>query len=164
MKAARAPGIEVPGRALIEVRCEGRTPWHLYIPAKVTGTAPVVLAAHALVAGTVLTAKDLTTERRDLLGLPPGYLDDPGLAVGLTAVRGVAAGAILTNQQLLGAQAVKRGQSVTLIADADGITVRMAGRALNDGLVNERIKVQNLSSGKTVEGIARSAQVVEIVF
>jgi len=65
---------------------------------------------------------------------------------------------------LLGAQAVKRGQSVTLIADAGGITVRMAGRALNDGLVNERIKVQNLSSGKTVEGIARSAQVVEIVF
>jgi len=84
-----------------------------------------------------------------------------GKALPLTGIPG---GAILTNQQLLGAQAVKRGQSVTLIADAGGITVRMAGRALNDGLVNERIKVQNLSSGKTVEGIARSAQVVEIVF
>ncbi len=164
VKAARAPGIQVPGRALIEVRCEGRTPWHLYIPAKIIGTAPVVLAAHALVAGTVLTAKDLTTERHDVAGLPPGYLDDLGLAVGLTAIRGIPGGAILTNQLLLGAQAVKRGQSVTLIADAGGITVRMAGRALNDGLVNQRIRVQNLSSGRTVDGIARSGQVVEIVF
>jgi flagella basal body P-ring formation protein FlgA len=53
---------------------------------------------------------------------------------------------------------------VTLLADAGGISVRMAGRALSDGLINQRIKVENLSSGKIVEGIARSPQVVEIVF
>ncbi len=53
---------------------------------------------------------------------------------------------------------------VTWIADAGGISVRMAGRALTDGLVNQRVKVVNLSSGKVVEGIARSAQVVEIIF
>jgi flagella basal body P-ring formation protein FlgA len=41
--------------------------------------------------------------------------------------------------------------------------VRMAGRALTDGLMNQRVKVTNLSSGKTVEGIARSEQVVEII-
>jgi flagella basal body P-ring formation protein FlgA len=33
-----------------------------------------------------------------------------------------------------------------------------------DGLINQRIRVENLSSGKVVEGIARSEQVVEIVF
>jgi flagella basal body P-ring formation protein FlgA len=164
VKAAAAPGLKMPGRALIELRCDGRPPWHLYVPAKIVGTAPVVLAAHSLVAGSVLRPADLTVDRRDMVGLPPGYLDDPSLAVGLTVVRGVPAGSILTNQQLLGVQAVKRGQSVTLIANAGGITVRMAGRALTDGFVNERIKVQNLSSGKTVEGIARSDQVVEILF
>ena len=35
---------------------------------------------------------------------------------------------------------------------------------MNDGLVNQRVKVQNLSSGKIVEGVARSGQVVEIIF
>jgi flagella basal body P-ring formation protein FlgA len=40
----------------------------------------------------------------------------------------------------------------------------MPGRALSDGLINQRIKVENLSSGKIVEGIARSQQVVEIIF
>ena len=58
---------------------------------------------------------------------------------------------------------MQRGQSVTLVADADGMSVRMAGRALADGLINQRVKVQNLSSGKIVEGIARSEQTVEII-
>ncbi len=164
VQSARAPGIQVAGRALIELRCGGHTPWHLYVPAKIVGTTSVVLAAHALVAGMVLTAKDLTVEQRDLNGLPPGYLDDPAIAVGLTAGRAIGSGNILTNQELLGVQAVQRGQTVTLVADAGGISVRMSGRALSDGLINQRIKVENLSSGKIVEGIARSAQVVEIVF
>jgi flagella basal body P-ring formation protein FlgA len=164
VKAARAVGIQVPGRVLIELSCEGPAPWRLFVPVKVIGTTAVVLAAHALVFGTVLTAKDLILDQRDLVGLPQGYLDDPAIAVGLTANRAIAGGAILTNQQLLGAQAVQRGQSVTLIADAGGISVRMAGRALSDGIINQRIKVENLSSGKIVEGIARSAQIVEIIF
>lgn len=162
--ATRAPGLQVQGRVLIELRCNAAPAWHLYVPIKVVGTSAVVLAAHALVAGTVLTAKDLTVEQRDVLSLPPGYLDDPAIAIGLTAGRGISGGAIVTNQQLLGNQAIQRGQSVTLVADAGGISVRMAGRALSDGFVNQRVKVENLSSGKTVEGIARGAQVVEIVF
>jgi flagella basal body P-ring formation protein FlgA len=43
------------------------------------------------------------------------------------------------------------------------MSIRMAGRAMSDGMVNQRVKVQNLSSGKIVEGIARSEQVVEII-
>jgi flagella basal body P-ring formation protein FlgA len=43
------------------------------------------------------------------------------------------------------------------------MSVRTAGRALTDGLINQRVKVQNLSSGKVVEGIARSEQTVEII-
>jgi flagella basal body P-ring formation protein FlgA len=43
------------------------------------------------------------------------------------------------------------------------MSVSMQGRALSDGLINQRVKVENLSSGKVVEGIARSQQVVEII-
>ena len=164
VKSSIAPGLRNPGRVLIELRCEAPGGWHLYVPVRVVGTSPVVLATHAIVVGTVLTAKDVTVEQRDLTALPPGYLDDPGIAVGLTASRGISGGTILTNQQLLGAKAVQRGQMVTLLADAGGISVRMTGRVLSDGLVNQRVKVENLSSGKIVEGIARSEQVVEIIF
>jgi flagella basal body P-ring formation protein FlgA len=164
VRAERAPGLQLPARILVELRCDGRAPWHLYVPARVVGTTTVVLTTHALVMGTVLDPKDLKTEQRDVVGLPPGYLDDPAIAVGLTAARAIGGGSVLTNQQLLGQQAVQRGQTVTLVADAGGIAVKMPGRALSDGLINQRIKVENLSSGKIVEGIARSQQVVEIIF
>ncbi len=166
IQSAVAPGLKARDRVLIELRCPSATglAWHLYVPVRLIGTSPVVIASHALVVGTVLTARDLGVEQRDITSLPPGYFDDPAVAAGLTVSRAIAGGAVLTNQQLLGARAVQRGQTVTLIADAGGMSVRMAGRALSDGLVNQRIRVENLSSGKIVEGIARSEQVVEIIF
>jgi flagellar basal body P-ring formation protein FlgA len=150
-------------RVTIELRCQDLKPWHLYVPVRIVGTSPVALAAHAIVAGTVIKATDLKVEEHDISELPMGFLDDPAIAVGLTASRPIAGGAYLTNQQLVAPKAVQRGQSVTLLADAGGISVRMAGRALSDGLINQRVRVQNLSSGKIVEGIARSAEVVEII-
>jgi flagella basal body P-ring formation protein FlgA len=150
-------------RVTIELRCQDPNPWHLYVPVRIVGTSPVAVAVHAIVAGTVLKATDLKVEEHDISQLPLGFLDDPAIAEGLTASRPIPGGAYITNQQLVAAKAVQRGQSVTLLADAGGISVRMAGRALSDGLLNQRVRVQNLSSGKIVEGIARSEQVVEII-
>jgi flagella basal body P-ring formation protein FlgA len=150
-------------RVMIELRCPDPKPWHLYVPVRIVSTSPVAVAAHAIVAGTAVKATDLTIEERDVSELPLGFLDDPAIAVGLIASRPIAEGAYLTNQQLTAPKVVQRGQSVTLLADAGGISVRMSGRALSDGLMNQRVKVQNLSSGKIVEGIARSEQIVEII-
>ena len=150
-------------RVMIELRCQDPKPWHLYVPVRIVATSPVVVAAHAIVAGTVVKATDLKIEEHDVSELPLGFLDDPAIADGLIASRPIAGGAYLTNQQLTAPKVVQRGQSVTLLADAGGISVRMAGRALSDGLMNQRVKVQNLSSGKIVEGIARSEQIVEII-
>jgi flagella basal body P-ring formation protein FlgA len=150
-------------RVTIELRCSDAKLWHLYVPVRVVGTSPVAMAAHAIVQGTVIKATDLTVEERDISELPLGYLDDPSIAVGLTASRPIAGGAFMTNQLLLASKVVQRGQSVTLVADMGGMSIRMAGRAMADGMINQRVKVQNLSSGKVVEGIARSEQVVEII-
>jgi flagella basal body P-ring formation protein FlgA len=133
------------------------------VQVRVIGTSTVAVAAHAIVMGSVLKAADLRVEQHDITELPLGFLDDPSIAVGLTASRPIPGGAFITNQLLVAAKAVQRGQSVTLVADAGGMSVRMAGKALSDGLVNQRVKVANLSSGKVVEGIARSEQVVEII-
>jgi flagellar basal body P-ring formation protein FlgA len=158
-----ASPLHMKDRVMIELRCPDLKSWHIYVPVRIVGTSQVVVLAHAIVMGTVLKAADLKIEEHDISDLPLGFLDDPAIAVGLTASRPIAGGAFLTNQQLVAAKAVQRGQSVTLIADAAGISVRMAGRAMSDGLMNQRVKVENLSSGKIVEGIARSEQTVEII-
>ena len=43
------------------------------------------------------------------------------------------------------------------------MSIRMEGTRMSDALINQRVKVENLSSGKIVEGVARSEQVVEII-
>ena len=164
VKPVVGPGGHMRDRVLVELRCPGVPHWHIYVPVRVVGTTKVTIAAHAIVAGSVLSEQDVRVEQRDVSELPPGYLDDPTVALGLTASRPISSGAVITNQFLMGTKAVQRGQMVTLVADAGGLSVRMAGRALSDGLVNQRVRVQNLSSGKIVEGIARSEQVVEIIF
>jgi flagellar basal body P-ring formation protein FlgA len=150
-------------RILVELRCPGAAPWHIYVPVRMVGTSPVAIAARAIVAGSVLTEKDLRVEQHDIPELPPGYLDDPTVAIGLTAARPISSGAVITNQYLVAAKAVQRGQTVTLIADSGPMSIRMQGKALSDALINQRVKVENLSSGKIVEGVARSEQTVEIV-
>jgi flagellar basal body P-ring formation protein FlgA len=150
-------------RILVELRCPGTVPWHIYVSVRIVGTSPVAIAARAIVAGSVLTEKDVRVEQRDIPELPPGYLDDPSVAFGLTAARPISSGAVITNQYLVAAKAVQRGQTVTLIADSGPMSIRMEGKALSDALINQRVKVENLSSGKIVEGVARSEQTVEIV-
>ena len=163
VRAFLASAQHMQDRATLELRCQNAKPWHIYVQVRIIGTSSVAVAAHAIVLGSVLKAADLRVEQHDLSELPPGFLDDPGIAVGLTASRPISGGAFITNQYLLAAKAVQRGQSVTLVADLGGMSVRMAGKAMSDGLINQRVKVQNLSSGKIVEGIARSEQVVEII-
>ena len=163
LKAFVASPQHMKDRVMIELRCQDAKPWHLYVPVRIVATSPVAVAAHAIIAGTVIKATDLKTEEHDVSELPLGFLDDPAIAIGLTASRPIAGGAYISNQQLVAPKTVQRGQSVTLIADAGGMSVRMAGRVLSDGLMNQRVRVQNLSSGKIVEGIARSEQTVEII-
>src|SRR5271168_1859789 len=57
VKSGIAPGLRAAGRVLVELRCEGipGAAWHMYVPVRIVGTSAVVIAAHALVAGTVLT-------------------------------------------------------------------------------------------------------------
>jgi flagella basal body P-ring formation protein FlgA len=163
LKVVVGPGQHMRDRVTVELRCPSTPGWHVYVPVRIVGTSTVAVAAHAIVVGSVLTAKDVRTEQHDISGLPPGYMDDPTVAIGLTASRPISSGAVITNQYLVAAKAVQRGQEVTLVADIGSMSVRMAGRALSDGLMNQRVKVENLSSGKIVEGIARSEQVVEII-
>jgi flagella basal body P-ring formation protein FlgA len=143
-----APGVQVSGRVLIELRCTVGVPWHLYVPVKVIGTTPVVVTTHAIIAGNPLTRTDLALVQRDVNALPPGYLNSLDIALGLTAARGIDGGAVLTNQQLLGAKAVQRGQAVTLVASNGDISVRMAGRALSDGFVAHRRGHRPLRTGR----------------
>lgn len=156
-------GTEIMARTIVGVRCDGSKPWKVYVPVDVVVTADVLVARQTLVKGEILTAKDLATERRDVSRVRGGYLTDPAQVIGLRLKTQVIAGKTLKPAMVQADIAIRRGQSVTLTANANGFAITMAGTALMDGAVNQRIRVQNINSGRVVEGIVRSRELVEVL-
>ena len=55
-----------------------------------------------------------------------------------------------------------RSNCSRLIANG-GMTIQMSGKALMDGAISQRIRVENTNSGRIVEGIVRSRELVEVL-
>ncbi len=156
-------GVEVARRTIVGVRCAGTRPWKVYVPVEVAVSATVLVASRPLPRGHVLTAADVREERRDVSRLRRGYLSDLSQLAGQRLKAPLLAGKVLTPGLLEFDRVIRRGQSVTVIANSGGIAVSMAGTALTDGGLNQRIRVENANSGRIIEGIVRSREHIEVL-
>jgi flagella basal body P-ring formation protein FlgA len=123
---------------------------------------PVVVAARPLPVGQLLEATDLALAERDVHALTRGYYRRIDDALGQSVSRALGAGEALTPAALRAGTVVRRGQQVILLARTEGLAVRMNGEALADGGISQRIRVRNLASGREVEAVVRSAELVEV--
>ncbi|MGH8194582.1 MAG: flagellar basal body P-ring formation chaperone FlgA [Woeseiaceae bacterium] len=150
-------------RTVVGVRCSGSRPWKVYVPVDVVEMRPVLVARRSLPRDHVLLAEDLLAEQRDVSRLVGGYVSEPEEIVGQRLKRRLVSGTVISAGMLQERIVIRRGQSVTLVVTNDALSIRMAGTALTDGSLNERIRVENTTSERVVEGIVRSAQYVEIL-
>lgn len=156
-------GTEIAARTIVGVRCSGLKPWKVYVPVDVVVTAGVLVARQTLIKGQVLTADDITLEQRDVSRIRGGYLSDPKQVIGQRLKTQLIAGKTLKPGMFAADIAIRRGQSVTLVVNTGGFSITMLGTAMMDGAVNQRIRVQNINSGRVVEGIVRSREQVEVL-
>lgn len=156
-----APGSRAGGRLTVEVGCPAPR-WRVFVPVTLAVNAPVAVAARPLPARTTLAPGDLQLAERDVHQLPGGYFARLEDAYGMELTRALGAGEPLQPRGARAGSLVRRGQEVTLLAQGEGIAVRMKGEALGSGGLNQRVRVRNLSSGREVEGVVRSPDVVEV--
>ena len=161
LQVSLAPGARAWGQVPVGVRCVRPQPWQIYVPATVRVSAPVVVAARALVPGSVVDAADLTTRVEELTALPASVLQDTNLAVGRIAASAVPAGSVLRAENLKQVLAVVNGQTVRVVYESATLSVTSEGRALGNASVGQGVEVR-VGSGKTVRGIVRSNGVVVI--
>ena len=159
-----APGNGVrSARLTAEVRCEGSQPWRLYLPVRVASTRPVVVTTRALARDTVLAPGDVRLAKLAPGAAQVGTLADPANAIGRRLRRPVDEGQAITTGLIAAPTLVRRGQQVSVEAQAGSLKVQMAGTALKDGALGDIIDVQSASSGRTVEAVVRSAKSVEVL-
>jgi len=157
-----AKGRREIGRTTVTVKCKGVKPWSLQIPVTISVFGDVMVAKKQLVKGRVLAQTDIKMEKRDLAGLPHGYIDEMTSSIGLKIKRRVTAGTVLTPSMLKKPRIVNRGQKITIWASTGRMQVRMEGKALAHGAAGDRIRVMNLKSQKKLEGVITQKGEVKI--
>jgi flagella basal body P-ring formation protein FlgA len=83
-------------------------------------------------------------------------------ASGMEAARRLQAGAPVRATDLIRPQLVRRGEPVTITVVDGGLRITAQGRALSNGAAGDLVRVVNLSSSRTLDGIVEKAGVVRI--
>jgi flagella basal body P-ring formation protein FlgA len=147
----------------VGVQCEGPTPWKLFLQATVRHYKPVAVLQRQLRKGERLHQDMLTLERRDVLSLRAGYLDDVDSSLGMLVNRSLPAGTVVNANLLAHPSLVRRGDLVQIVAGAGGVAVNTQGTALSDGRQGEIIQVRNNGSKRVLQAMVTRSHTVEVM-
>jgi len=140
------------GRLSVKVRCEGSSPWTIFVPAQVKLYRPVVIALQPLLRGTLLDNSNVALVERDVGSLNQGYLTSLDTVLGAKLKRQVMSDQPLAPAFLEQAELVHKGEQVVINARTSSFNIRMQGEALSDGAKDEEIRIRNLSSNRVIRG------------
>ena len=148
--------------SIVGVRCQDNKPWSLYVPVSVKNYKEVAILRHAVIRNTIISENDIVLEKRNINRLTSSYFDTAEQLLGKVITQNLSAGSVLTKHHVKSPLAVKRGQSVTLIARNSVIEVRMKGVAMSKGAIGERIKVKNTNSERIIEGVIIDKDLISV--
>jgi len=151
----------VAARLTIGVRCSSPA-WTVYVPVAVETELDVLVMRAAASRNSSPAATDVELQQRRVPGIATSYLTRTEQLRGRHLKVAVSPGTALTADLLAADILIKRGQRVTLVATAGGIEVHAQGEAVADATATGRVRVQNLSSRKIVEGQAESSDRVRV--
>jgi flagella basal body P-ring formation protein FlgA len=149
-------------RMTIGVRCSAGNTWTLYVPVSIEVEAAVLVLRRPLSRRARVEPTDVEPQVRRLPGSATTFISDAAMLQGHRLKRALPAGTALSVDVLVPDLLVRRGQQVTLIAANGAVEIRAQGQALTEGGVADRVRVQNVTSLKVVEGVVESANVVRV--
>lgn len=147
------------------IKClEENNHWTLYIPIKVTVSKSVLVAKRALPKGTKINNMDIYQTELDVQKLKQGYFTNNKEIIGLVCKHDIAPNHPLTPYNIELAKLVHKGEQVSIIASNDNLTISMDGIAMNEGAMDDTIKVKNLSSKRIIEARVTGNKKVKVIF
>lgn len=139
------------GKFSIKASCEAPKIWSRYVRGHVSIDRYVLVARQALPKGMPLSDDHITTKLISLKQLKRGYYTKPEQVINFVLKRTLVKDQILSPQGLTPPLLVKKDDKITIIAGrTDALEVRVSGVALQDGRLNQQIRIKNTSSGKQI--------------
>ena len=159
---ARLPGAREVGRSSLQIRCPDRAGWKIHIGVLIRRFDTVLVARHSLPRGTLLGAEDVMAVRRDVSGLNSGYFRSVDEIRRMVARRSLRKGRVLTPSVVTPPKLVKRGQLVTILARTGNLTIRVRGKALDDGRRGDTVRVRNTRSRRKLQATVVDIGTVQV--
>ncbi|MGE8069165.1 flagellar basal body P-ring formation chaperone FlgA [Pseudomonas sp. NPDC089569] len=150
------------GRVTVKVRCEGASPWTVFVPAQVRLFREVVTTTRPLRRAGIVEPEDVILRERDISTINQGYLTSADQAIGQRLTRPMVADQVITLVHLEQAEVVRKGDQVVITARSGTLSVRMPGEALSNGGMSEQIRVKNLNSQRVIKAQVTAPGQVEV--
>ena len=150
------------GRVTVKVRCEGTSPWTVFVPAQVRLFRDVVTTTRPLRRAGIVDSADVTLRERDVSLLTQGYLTSVDQAIGQRLTRPMVNDQVISLVHIEQAEVIRKGDQVVITARSGTLSVRMPGEALANGGLSEQIRVKNLNSNRVIKAQVTAPGQVEV--
>jgi flagella basal body P-ring formation protein FlgA len=150
------------GRVTVKVRCEGASPWTVFVPAQVRLFRDVVTVTRPLRRAGIVEPDDVTLRERDISLIGQGYFTSVDQAIGQRLTRPMVTDQVITLVHLEQAEVIRKGDQVVITARSGTLSVRMPGEALSNGGMAEQIRVKNLNSRRIIKAQVTAPGQVEV--
>lgn len=144
------------------VSCDGERPWRMYLSVSLDIYGNALVAARPLNRGDRVTQAMVATDRVIVNAIRQGAITRLENLIGLELKRPVRAGTPFTPHLVTSPDAVSRGDHVMITARSGSFAVRTRGKALANARVGEQVRVENLSSARTIRARVVAPGQVEI--
>jgi flagella basal body P-ring formation protein FlgA len=156
-----------PNQPAIRVRC-AQPVWQLFVNLntgqafaashRASPTAPVLhkvlVSKEVLKRGTLISPEMFTVVEMPAAGMESQIISDTKLLKNMQLVRDLTPNTPLRSYDVKTAVLVKRGQEVQVTAgEGQGFSITMRAEALQDGGLGEQIRLKNVESGRSLQGV-----------
>jgi flagella basal body P-ring formation protein FlgA len=134
----------------VEIEVSSEEVQKVFIRAKVEVLKKIAAASRLIKKGKVIESSDLKLEERDVALLPQKYYLDPNLLTGKEVKLSIPENSTIFEWMVGDLPLVRRGSEVSILVSAPALTVKAAGRALEDGYLDEAVRVKRRDSEKII--------------
>jgi flagella basal body P-ring formation protein FlgA len=142
---------------------DGKEAARLRVTAQIDLRMPSLVAVRDLPRGHVISEEDISESEVNFSQIK-GALKEASQAVGQTLKTTVRAGAPIRERDLTSVSMVKKGETVTIVAQGGGLKITALGQAKQDGSIGQTIGVLNQDSKKTISAKVIGPGMVEVIF
>jgi len=111
----------------------------------------VLTYARNLAAGEIVQPADVIWGKA--AAAPADAPSDPDMVIGMAAKRALRAGASVSARDIGSAQVIKLGDIITVLYEAEGVSLALQGKAMGAAGVGETLSVQNTASKKIIQAV-----------